>query len=159
MHYSLAAIALLTLTASHLTTAMPYPEIQQYDKHNQSIEQARDPCTDHPEGVFASQLKKCAALNYQSARHRLEETIEVINDFLDGNSEIHEGADTIGKQQRALAASSAAWEDYYKNTCQLVYLQYFGGSFARIHELDCMTLLTEERIKLLDRIYSGWVDE
>ena len=124
-----------------------------------STESAIDPCSDHSKEQFTSQLKKCGALNLQSAILRLEITIEGIDEFLQGSSEMHEETDTIGKQQRALAASSVAWEDYRDNTCQLVYLQYFGGSFAGIHELDCMTLLTEDRIKQLERIYSGWVVE
>ena len=200
IHYSLTAIALLTLTASHMAAAMSYYELEQYEEHIQSTEKVRgnapeevraylrsssgdsrvftlaagtgsfsfneisteptiDPCSDYSKGQFMSQLKKCAALNLQSAIHRLEETMEGIGGFLQGSSEIHEGADTIGKQQRALAASSVAWEDYRDNTCQLVYLQYFGGSFAGIHKMDCLTQLTEDRIKQLDRIYSGWVDE
>ena len=124
-----------------------------------STEQAADPCADHPKGQFTSLITKCAVLESQSAKYRLEETIKGINEFLDGSEEFHDGVDTIGKQRRALAVSSSAWESYRDNTCQLVYLQYFGGSMARLHELDCLTQLTEERIQLLDRIYSGWVDQ
>lgn len=124
-----------------------------------STEQATDICSDHPKGPFTSQLKECAALELQSAKDRLEEAIKGINEFLDGSMEIPDGGDIVGKQRRALATSSSAWESYRHNTCQLVYLQYFGGSMARLHELDCMTQLTEERIQLLDRIYSDWVDQ
>ena len=124
-----------------------------------STEQATNPCADHPKGPFTSQISKCAALELESAKYRLKEMIKDINEYLDGSIETHDGGDTIGKQRRALATSSAAWESYRNNTCQLVYLQYYGGSFARLYELNCMTLLTEERIQQLDKVYSGWVDE
>lgn len=124
-----------------------------------SAEQATDPCTDHPKGPFTSQSMKCAAFELQSAKDRLEEAVKGINEFLDSSMVINDGGDIEGKQRRALAASSSAWETYRNNTCQLVYLQYFGGSMARLYELDCMTQLTEERIKLLERIYSDWVDQ
>lgn len=120
--------------------------------------QLHAPCIYHSIGPVTSEIRNCSKYKFDSSEKRLNDTIKNLNEYLTSSAYPDE-PNTLEKQQRALTASNLAWKDYRSNTCQLVYLKFFGGSFAPIHELDCLTQLTEERIQLLDRIFNGWNEE
>ncbi len=116
-----------------------------------------DPCIQHPQGPFTSQMKACARQQYRIAQRELESKLNELKRSLDGlppDNDPDKLLYELDEQQRKyLASSMTAWEKYRDDTCKIVYLNHYPGSHASIYEMHCLTRLTEERTRQLDTIF------